>query len=108
MKLLLNQVKEVMMIKKELFFRTFKNQTYVDQLKNIPQEFKVEHNEETETTEITIYGVIGESWWSDSFSANDIDRALKNAVDNDVIVNLNSPVGDAFYCIVIYNGLKIH
>src|SRR5690625_1965122 len=104
----MKHLKGVIKIKKELFFRTFKNQTYVDQLKNIPQEFKVEHNEETETTEITIYGVIGESWWNDSFSANDIDRALKNAGDNDVIVNINSPGGDAFDGIAIYNRLKRH
>ena len=95
-------------IKKELFFKTFKNQTYVDQLKNIPQDFKVEHDEENKTTEITIYGVIGESWWNDSFSANDIDKALKSAGDNDLIINLNSPGGDAFDGIAIYNRLKRH
>lgn len=102
------RLKEVMMIKKEIFFKMFKNQSYVDQLKNIPQEFKVEHDEESNVTEITIYGVIGESWFSDSFSASDIDKALKNAGDNDVIVNLNSPGGDAFDGIAIYNRLKRH
>lgn len=86
----------------------FKNQKYIEQLKEIPQKFNVEHNDETNATEITIYGVIGESWFGDSFSANDIDQALKSAGDNDVIINLNSPGGDAFDGIAIYNRLKRH
>jgi ATP-dependent Clp protease, protease subunit len=93
---------------KEDFFKMFKNQTYVEELKKIPQKFNVAHNEETKTTEITIYGVIGTSWLSDSFSANDIDKAIKAAGDNDIIINLNSPGGDAFDGITIFNRLKRH
>lgn len=93
---------------KEDFFKTFKNQTYVEELKKIPQNFKVVHNEETKTSEITIYGVIGTSWWNDSFSASDIDQAIKEAGSNDIIINLNSPGGDAFDGISIYNRLKRH
>lgn len=86
----------------------FKNQSYVEQLKEIPQKFNVKHNEEEKKTEITIYGVIGDSWWGDSFSANDIDKALNEAGDNDIIINLNSPGGDAFDGISIFNRLKRH
>ncbi|MGG4180799.1 head maturation protease, ClpP-related [Virgibacillus pantothenticus] len=86
----------------------FKNKNYIDQLKEIPQKFNVKHNEEEKKTEITIYGVIGDSWWSDSFSANDIDKALNEAGDNDVVINLNSPGGDAFDGISIFNRLKRH
>src|SRR5699024_9980734 len=86
----------------------FKNQNYVEQLKKIPEKFNVKHNGEEKITEITIYGVIGDSWWSDSFSANDIDKALNEAGDNDIIVNLNSPGGDAFDGISIFNRLKRH
>lgn len=93
---------------KEDFFNSFKNQTYVEQLKQIPQKFNAVHNEETKTSEITIYGVIGTSWWNDSFSATDIDDALKAAGDNDIIINLNSPGGDAFDGISIFNRLKRH
>ncbi len=93
---------------KEMFFKTFKNQKYVEQLKKIPQDFNVKHNEDEKVTEITIYGVIGDGWFSDSFSANDIDRALNNAGDNDIIINLNSPGGDAFDGISIFNRLKRH
>ena len=91
-----------------MLLRMYKNQKYVEQLKNIPQEFKVEHDEESNVTEITIYGVIGDSWFSDSFSASDIDNALKSAGGNDVVINLNSPGGDAFDGITIYNRLKRH
>lgn len=97
-----------MRISKEDFYKIFKNQTYVEELKKIPQNFKVVHDEENETTEITIYGVIGSSWWSDSFSASDIDKAIKEAGNNDIIINLNSPGGDAFDGISIFNRLKRH
>ncbi|MCM3487890.1 Clp protease ClpP [Alkalihalophilus marmarensis] len=93
---------------KEDFFSLFKNQSYVAQLKEIPQKFNVVHNEETKTSEITIYGVIGTSWWSDSFSASDMDNALNEAGNNDVTVRLNSPGGDAFMGIAIYNRLRRH
>mgnify|MGYP001356925501 CR=1 FL=1 len=95
-------------MKKELFFKTFRNQKYVNQLKEIPQKFNVTHDEENKVTNITIYGVIGDSWWNDSFSANDIDKALNEAGDNDVVINLNSPGGDAFDGISIFNRLKRH
>lgn len=91
-----------------MFFKLFRNQKYVDQLKDIKQNFKVTHDEESGMTNITIYGVIGNSWFSDSFSASDIDSALNNAGDNDVTINLNSPGGDAFDGIAIYNRLKRH
>lgn len=93
---------------KEVFFKLFKNQKYVEQLKDIPQSFKVTHDEETNTSNITIYGVIGDSWFGDSFSASDIDSALNEAGNNNVIINLNSPGGDAFDGIAIYNRLKRH
>lgn len=93
---------------KEQFFKTFKNQNYVEQLKEIPQKFNVTHDEEEKTTNITIYGVIGTSWWNDSFSATDIDNALNEAGDNNIIINLNSPGGDAFDGISIFNRLKRH
>lgn len=93
---------------KEDFFKMFKNQSYVEQLKEIPQKFNVVHNEETKTSDITIYGVIGTSWWSDSFSASDMDKALNEAGENDIKIHINSPGGDAFMGIAIFNRLKRH
>lgn len=97
-----------MKMKKEDFFKMFKNQKYVEQLQAIPQNFKAVHNEDTKTSEITIYGVIGTSWWQDSFSAKDINDAIIAAGSNDIIINLNSPGGDAFDGIAIYNRLRRH
>lgn len=93
---------------KEDFYKQFKNQSFVEQLKEVPQKFNVVHDEETKTTNITIYGVIGYSWWGESFSATDIDNALNEAGTNDIVINLNSPGGDAFAGIAIYNRLKRH
>ena len=95
-------------LSKEDFFKMFKNQAYVNQLMEIPQKFNVVHNQETKTSDITIYGVIGTSWWSDSFSASDMDSALNEAGDNDIKIHINSPGGDAFMGIAIYNRLKRH
>ena len=86
----------------------FKNQAYNEQLANIPQNFAVTHDEEKGVTELTIYGDIGDSWWYDSTSAVDVDNALKEAKNNDLVVRLNSPGGSAFDGIAIYNRLKEH
>ena len=94
-------------ILKEDFFKTFKNQSHIEQLKKVERKFETFHNEATNSTEITIYGIIGDSWWDDSVSASDIDNALKS-ISGDIIINLNSPGGDAFDGIAIYNRLKKH
>lgn len=86
----------------------FKNQQYNEQLSRIPHNFAVTHDDEKGVSELTIYGDIGESWWWDSTSATDVDAALKEAKDNDLIVRLNSPGGSAFDGIAIYNRLKSH
>lgn len=92
---------------KQDYFKSFKNQSYVEQMQKVERKFETFHNEATGTTEITIYGLIGDSWWEDSVSASDIDNALKNTT-GDIVINLNSPGGDAFDGIAIYNRLKKH
>lgn len=92
---------------KQDFFKTFKNQTYVEQLQKVERRVESKRNEADGTTEITIYGIIGDSWWEDSVSASDIDNLLKG-ITGDIVVNLNSPGGDAFDGIAIYNRLKKH
>lgn len=89
------------------YFKSFKNQSYVEQLQKIERKFETFHNEAANATELTIYGIIGDSWWEDSVSAGDIDNALKG-ISGDIIINLNSPGGDAFDGIAIYNRLKKH
>ena len=86
----------------------FKNQQYNKNLESIPHNFAVDHDDEKGESTLTIYGDIGESWWWESTSATDVDNALKNAGDNDLVVHLNSPGGSAFDGIAIYNRLKNH
>ncbi len=86
----------------------FKNQQHNKDLSSIPHNFAVNHDVENGVSELTIYGDIGDSWWWDSTSAVDVDNALKNAGDNDLIVRLNSPGGSAFDGIAIYNRLNDH
>lgn len=94
-------------ISKEEYLKTFKNQSHTDQLKKVERKFETYRNESSNATEITIYGVIGSSWWDDSVSASDIDEALQS-ITGDIVINLNSPGGDAFDGIAIYNRLKKH
>jgi len=89
---------------KQDFFKTFKNQSYVEQLQKIERKFEAFHNEASNTTELTIYGIIGNAYWEDSISASDIDQALKN-INGDILINLNSPGGDAVDGIAIFNRL---
>ncbi|MGF7046391.1 ATP-dependent protease ClpP protease subunit [Paenibacillus sp. DS2015] len=94
-------------ISKEEYFKTFKNQSYVEYLNKVERKFETLHNEATNTTEITIYGIIGDSWSEDSVSASDIDKALKSAT-GDILIHLNSPGGSAFDGVAIYNRLINH
>ncbi|WP_217580417.1 head maturation protease, ClpP-related [Lysinibacillus sp. GbtcB16] len=89
-------------------FLRFKNEQYKDQLKKIPHNFAVSHDEEKGESTLTVYGVIGDSWWDDSTSANDVDKAIALAGSNDLVIHLNSPGGDAFDGIAIYNRLMNH
>ena len=89
-------------------FLKFKNEKYEEKLKSIPHNFVVVHDEVKKESTLTIYGIIGDSWWDDSTSAADVDEALKEAGSNDLIVRLNSPGGDVFDGIAIYNRLQNH
>ncbi len=90
-------------------FPKFKNEKFESQLKSIPTNFAVVHDDETNVSTFTIYGIIGDSWWDESTtSAADIDSALNEAGSNDLVIHLNSPGGDAFDGIAIYNRLKNH
>lgn len=86
--------------------KRFKNEKYNKIASEIKHEFKAQV--EGDTTEITIYGDIGESWWGESTSANDIKNALNDVSTNTITIRLNSPGGDAFDGITIYNQLKNH
>lgn len=55
---------------------------------------------------ITIFDVIGEDWWGDGVSANRIAAALRSLGGDDVTVHINSPGGDMFEGLAIYNLLR--
>ncbi len=57
---------------------------------------------------ITIYGVIGEDWYGAGVTVARIDAALRSIGDKPVTVYLNSPGGDMFEGIAIYNRLREH
>ena len=86
--------------------KRFKNEKYNKIAADIKPVFKAEAT--GDNTEITIYGDIGESWWNEAISANDVKNALKDATGETITIKLNSPGGDAFDGIAIYNQLKNH
>lgn len=58
---------------------------------------------------IEIYGSIGEDWWSGTgITAKSVSAALRSAGGKDVEVRINSPGGDMFEGIAIYNVLAQH
>jgi len=58
---------------------------------------------------ISIYDVIGEDWWTGGgFTAKRMSGALRAIGSNPVTVAINSPGGDMFEGIAIYNMLREH
>lgn len=58
---------------------------------------------------ITIFDVIGEDFWTGGgFTAKRMSAALRSIGNNPVTVQLNSPGGDMFEGIAIYNMLRAH
>ena len=58
---------------------------------------------------ISIYEPIGEDWWTgEGVTAKRISAALRSIGEKDVQVNINSPGGDLFEGVAIYNLLRTH
>lgn len=57
---------------------------------------------------ISILDVIGEDFWGEGVTAKRISAALRYIGDRDVVVNINSPGGDVFEGLAIYNLLREH
>ena len=79
----------------------------IEMRKSKPFEIK---NKSASEAEIILYGAVGESFWDDSVSAKDFHTELKALAPtvNTITVRLNSPGGDVFDGITIYNRLKQH
>lgn len=56
---------------------------------------------------ITIFGAIGEDFWSEGITAKTVTRQLR-AIGGPVEVQINSPGGDVFEGFAIYNALREH
>jgi ATP-dependent protease ClpP protease subunit len=58
---------------------------------------------------ITIFDVIGEDMWTGGgVTVNRISAALRSIGNNDVTVRINSPGGDLFEGVAIFNALRAH
>ncbi|MDZ5712246.1 head maturation protease, ClpP-related [Jeotgalibacillus haloalkalitolerans] len=78
----------------------------LERFKDIKPEFKTAVNGNEAT--LYIYGDIGESWWDDSVSANEVKDFLNGTNANVIHVHINSLGGDAFDGVAIHNQLKSH
>ncbi|MEY0214154.1 head maturation protease, ClpP-related [Providencia rettgeri] len=57
---------------------------------------------------ISVLDVIGEDYWGEGVTAKRISGALRAIGSNDIVVNINSPGGDMFEGLAIYNLLRAH
>lgn len=57
---------------------------------------------------ISILDVVGEDYWGEGVTAKRISAALRAIGEQDIVVNLNSPGGDMFEGLAIYNLLRVH
>lgn len=67
-------------------------------------------NKADNKAEIVIYAPIGDSWFGDSVTAKQFHEELKKMPDStkEIELRINSPGGDVFEGITIYNRLKQH
>ncbi|TDW21062.1 ATP-dependent protease ClpP protease subunit [Rhizobium azibense] len=57
---------------------------------------------------INIYDPIGEDWYGDGFSTNKLSGILRNIGPKDITVNINSPGGNVFDGLAMYDLLREH
>lgn len=57
---------------------------------------------------ISVLDVIGQDWWGEGVTAKRVAADLRQIGQRDVIVNINSPGGDFFEGLAIYNALRDH
>lgn len=70
--------------------------------------FNLFKNSDKQAT-IIIYGEIGETFWGDGVSEKEIAKELQEIKDvEEIVVKINSPGGNVYSGIAIYNSLKNH
>ncbi|EPW3148551.1 ATP-dependent Clp protease proteolytic subunit, partial [Enterobacter hormaechei] len=60
----------------------------------------------TDDNSISVFDVIGQDYWGEGVTAKRIAGALRAMNGADVTVNINSPGGDMFEGLAIYNLLR--
>lgn len=63
-------------------------------------------SESNDLAEFYIYDVIGSDFWGDGFRAIDFINQVKNAKSANIHIHINSPGGDAYDGVAIYNALN--
>ena len=74
----------------------------------IENAFVDEENSDRNTTPVYIYDEIGDSWWGDSTSAANFIKQIGMIATPNIELHLNSPGGDIFDGVAIYNALRAH
>ena len=67
------------------------------------------HAASSDDNSISVFDVIGQDYWTgEGVTAKRIAAALRSIGERDVVVNINSPGGDMFEGLAIYNLLREH
>ncbi len=66
------------------------------------------HAATEEEASISVYDIIGEGWDGEGVTTKRVAAALRSIGQRDVVVNVNSPGGDFFVGVSIYNLLREH
>lgn len=79
----------------------------IEMQKSVELKFR---NKTEDTAEIIMYGVIGETWGGEGISAKQFSDELAKLPDTvkNITLRINSPGGDVFDGITIYNRIKQH
>lgn len=82
---------------------------FLSLINGTPQNFKIWAKSATKA-EINIYGTIGQDWFGDGITAKSFSDELNklDASVNEIDIRINSPGGDVFDGITIYNRLIQH
>src|SRR4051794_3721209 len=67
------------------------------------------HNKKSDTVRIDLFDVIGyDPWWDEGISAAEFVKELNNIKASTIELHINSPGGDVYEGLAIYNALRDH
>jgi ATP-dependent protease ClpP protease subunit len=71
-------------------------------------ELRIENAADEEQADVYIYDAIGFSWWDEGVTAKTFVQDFKAITAPRIVVHVNSPGGDVFDGIAIYNAIRDH